>query len=193
VIGRVLLLSGDLFSGAAIADPGTDLITTGLPHGFVTGSRINLSGTLPSGLSSPDLWVIGDTATTFKVAGSLANAQSGASLPLGSAGASIIITEKELSIADSIQVLVNKEISAFPRQPLDAVGAANSSGLKPVAIYYTNTGSSFAYKHILITRGGTVTAGDSAGIDFSMLETLPLDQVIGSGDSKLLQLSLGAV
>jgi hypothetical protein len=193
VIGRIVLLSGALFSGTAVADPGTNLITTGLPHGLATGSRFSLAGTLPSGLDSPDLWAIVTSPTTFRVAGDLAEAQSNAFLPLGSTGSGLVVTEKALELSDSIPVLIKKEVTAFARQPLSDVGTANASGIKPVAINYTNIGSSFTYRHILITRGGSATAGDVTGIDFAMLESAAIEQVIGAGDSKLLQLSLGAV
>jgi len=81
---------------AVVADHTTDSFTLA-SHGFSTGDRITLSGSvLPTGLSAlatSDCYVIVLTANTFKVASSLANADAGTPMTFTSNGTSLNVVE----------------------------------------------------------------------------------------------------
>lgn len=67
-----------VFDGASAVDPSTDIITVGSNDWLHTGQAVVLSGSsLPTGLSAGTYYVIRISATTIKLASSLANAQNG--------------------------------------------------------------------------------------------------------------------
>lgn len=64
----------------------TNIITIAA-HGFVNGTKVaaTTSGVLPGGLSATNYWVIYVSATTIKLASSLANAEAGTAVDITSA------------------------------------------------------------------------------------------------------------
>jgi len=57
-------------------------------HGYITGTKINLTGgSLPTGLSATAYWVIKVDAATLKLATSLANAMAGTAVDITADGA----------------------------------------------------------------------------------------------------------
>jgi hypothetical protein len=65
-------------SSAAVVSAANDTITY-TAHGYVTGTKVAAStaGTLPTGLSATNYWVVKVDANTLKLASSLANAEAG--------------------------------------------------------------------------------------------------------------------
>lgn len=75
-------------AGTFTADASTDTCTKS-SHGFTTGIKVQFTttGTLPAGLSlATDYYLIVLTASTFKVASSLANAQAGTAIDITDSG-----------------------------------------------------------------------------------------------------------
>jgi hypothetical protein len=78
----------------------SDLLTTTAPHGYITGDVVRVgAATFPTGLDSSTLYyVIYDSATTFKLATSSANATAGTAIDITSAGVGVCVEGPCLSL-----------------------------------------------------------------------------------------------
>lgn len=88
--------------------PGTDVITTAA-HSFVTGMKLALtinSGSLPTGLTTTNYWVIRTSATQFQLAASYADAIAGTAVDFtdyGDEGKTATFTPATLSATFTLQ------------------------------------------------------------------------------------------
>lgn len=181
------LLSGDLQIGVGYtANPSTDQFTTVAAHKLVTGSRIRLvDGVLPTPMvANADYFAIFVTATTFKLATSLANAIAATAVDLSDAGSGVLtFAEQALLPIDPLSVLVNKEVqhpSWTSRLLVDNLGASiavNGTAETPAKnIAIANTGATdLSFGHYLFiesTVAGTAVLGSIPAAGYA-LETQP--------------------
>jgi hypothetical protein len=171
--GYMTLLGGNLATGLAYtADSSTTQLTTATAHGLVTGSRIRLvGGTLPTPLlANTDYFAIVSTSNVFKLALTLADAESSTSIDLTDGGSgALTFAEQALVSTDSLAVLINKEVihpSWATRALIDNLGAAaNVAGIaeKPTkTLGVSNTSATvLSYQHYLFIES---TAGSTANI-----------------------------
>jgi hypothetical protein len=188
IFGYLILLKGDLLINASVSvDIATNKFTTASPHGLVVGSRIRVAGsTLPAPTAEYDeYYVIPTSATDFKIADTLANAQAGAAIDLTTAGSGVFINEQTLSFYDPPAVLINKELPAvggYQRLIIENLGAS-LLGYATVfratkTVSFINTGTAnILHRHVLVARGGNASAGDATGIVSIDLLSEPADQV----------------
>jgi hypothetical protein len=191
------LLSDNLTVGLAYtANPTTNIFTTATAHKLVTGSRIRLvDGVLPTPMvANADYFAIFVTATTFKLATNLADADAGLAVDLSDAGSgALTFTEQALLGIDPLSVLVNKEISHpswTSRLLVDNLGAAigmNGAAETPAKnIVIANTGAvDLIFRHYLfiesIVAGTAVLGNVPAGAGYA-LETNSNVVTIAVGD-----------
>ena len=78
----------------------SDLLTTTAAHGYITGDQVRVgASSFPAGLDSSTLYyVIYDSATTFKLATSSANATAGTAIDITSAGSGVCVEGPCLSL-----------------------------------------------------------------------------------------------
>jgi hypothetical protein len=195
IFGYLILLKGDLLTNAsASVDIVTNKFTTASPHGLVVGSRIRVAGsTLPAPTAEYDeYYVIPTSATDFKIADTLDNAQAGTAIDTTTAGSGVLINEQYLSIYDPPEVLINKELAAvggYQRLLISDLGAdypAFGAAYRATkTISFVNTGASnILHQHVLIARGASASVGDAAGIVAIDLLTEPVDQVTLPGQQR---------
>lgn len=202
-IAQLILLSGLLQTGLGfIADADTNQFTLTVPHGMVTGSRFRVSstGTLPSPLVlATDYFVISTSATTFRLATTLANATSNTFIDLTDAGAgTLTLDEQVLNQSDSPSVLTNKEltsISGYARMALTNLGTAtivSSNAQKPVKnVLLTNNGvADINYKQIMVAFGANSTIGSATGITSYQLTNEPAIVVTPAGQSRTIAVTM---
>ena len=190
------LLSGTLATGVTYtANATSNEFTTAAAHKLVTGSRIRLvGGVLPTPMvANADYFTIFATATTFRLATSLANAIAGTGVDLTDAGSgALTFAEQALLAIDPLSVLVNKEISHpswTSRLLVDnlgvavAVSGAAETPAKNIAI--ANTGSTaLSFGHYLFiesTAAGTAVLGSVPAAGY-VLDTQPNVVTISVGD-----------
>lgn len=86
------------FDGASAVDPSTNLITVESNNWLHTGQAVALTGSaLPTGLSATTYYVIRISATTIKLASSLANAQNGTVVDITADGSGTCTLTKTLT------------------------------------------------------------------------------------------------
>jgi hypothetical protein len=175
-IGYAILLKPDLALGLGMTvNPATDMITTTTAHGLFTGSRVRIASTttLPTPLSAAtDYYAIVASPTTLLLADTLAHAQSSTQINLVDAGSgTLTLNEQQVTSADSIQVLVNKELTnanGYARMPLTNTGAASlvaGNGEKNTTVVFTNNGAAnIDYISTLVAFGASNAIGSTAGI-----------------------------
>jgi hypothetical protein len=202
-----LLLDNALQTNLSVtANPATNTFTSVVPHKLVTGSRVRVAAAagggnfVPTGLSSSvDVFVIRDTATAFRVAATLADAQSGTEIDFTDAGQGVVINEQQLIADDPLAVLINHELPStspgYATRPASTVGV---SSLTPTlarkdcsAISLSPSGGSLAYRHLLILSGASSTVGQISG-QVEKLFTEPALVTINNGESKVIVLELQA-
>lgn len=202
---RLLLISGTLATGLGFtANSTTNELTTSSAHGLVTGSRVRVAATttVPTPLSAAtDYYAIVTATTTLKLATTLANALAATEIDLSDTGTgTLTLNEQELTGADSIAVLVNKELPAtggYARMAISDVGAASivsSNGEKPPKVVtFTNSGgSNIDYKHHLVAYGAGTTVGSATGITAYALKTEASTQTTVPGQTRAITLNLRA-
>lgn len=191
--GYMTLLKGNLTTGLGYTvNVGTNELTTATAHGLVTGSRIRfVGGTLPTPLlANTDYYAIVSSTTIFIVSATL----GGSAIDLIDAGAgALTLTEQVLTAADSLAVLVNKEISHpswTGRTLINNLGAAvvaSGAAEKPTKTLSVanNDATALSYQHYLFiesTAGSTANLGDvPVGAGF-ILSSESAIQTIGVGD-----------
>lgn len=119
------------FNAATGVNTGTDVITTALAHGYVTGTLVRLTtgGTLPTGLlAATDYYVINLTATTLQLASSYANALSGIPVNItatGSGTVTIVLFDTNLYIGNSTTAYETpyRYAHVFNNDPNNEIGA----------------------------------------------------------------------
>jgi hypothetical protein len=205
-IGRVILLKGDLALGLGLtANATTDELTTATAHGLVSGSRVRIasSGTIPAPLAATvDYFAIVTGASTLKLATTLANATANTSINLTDAGSGVLtLNEQTLTAADSVAVLINKELNGagYARLAIDNLGAATIIGVNgekpPKVLSFTNSGAAnLDYRHYLIAFGASGVVGDVAGVTDAVLvsEVSTVTTIPGQQRNITLNLRLGA-
>ena len=201
-IGYVILLKADLSSGLGVtADTSTGVFTTASAHKLVTGSRVRIASTsaIPSPLSATtDYYAIVTAATTFKLALSLANALSNTAISLTDAGTgTLTLNEQSVTSADSIAVLVNKELAAgsgYSRLPITNAGVStivSGNAEKTVTATFTNSGSTnIDYIAALVAIGIGSTIGSVAGITSYSLATETAAQSTSPGQTRAISVVL---
>ena len=203
--GYMTLLSGALSLGVSYTvNSSTGTFTTGTAHALVTGSRIRMvGGTVPSPLvANTDYFVIKTSATSFKLADTLASTDTNTSIVLTDAGSgALTYSEQALTVADPLTVLVNKEIvhpSWTSRALLADLGnAVNNAGVaeKPIkSITISNSSAQpIDYLHYLTIESATASAIGSSPIGIGyLLSTEPSNQTVLSGNSRIVSLKLKA-
>ena len=194
-IGHLTLIDNTLLSSAVFtADAPTDVLTFTVATQLVTGSRIRLTSTttLPGGtLSSTDYFVIYLTATTIKLATTLANAMAGTALNITDSGSgTLTANEQALTVNDSLAAIVSHEIisaAISPRRPITNVGVStivNGDAQKtPWITAITNsTNANIVFGYKLVVFGGTGAIGDSSVGTF-MLQQEVLTIASGAANS----------
>ena len=199
---RLLLLSGTLATGLGFtANSTTNELTTSSSHSLVTGSRVRVASTttVPTPLSAAtDYYAIVTTTTTLKLATTLANALAATEIDLTDTGTgTLTLNEQELTCADSITVLVNKELPAtggYARIAIANIDAAGSTGEKPpVVLTITNSGgSNIDYKHHLVAYGANTTVGSATGITAYALATEASTQTTVPGQTRAITVNMRA-
>jgi hypothetical protein len=178
-IGHATLLKGDLTLNLGVSVNASAGEFTASGHGFVTGSRVTVAGTtLPTPLvASTDYYAIRISASTIKLATTLANAIAGTFIALSDAGSAVQLNEQRLVATDRLEVLLNKEISHpnFPnRRAITNVGAASINASTGVAEKEPNSfllsitsATSLQFRHVLLLLGAGVssTLGSATGVD----------------------------
>ena len=191
--GYMTLLKGDLTTGLSyVANATTNALTTATAHYLTTGSRIRLvGGVLPTPLlANTDYFAIVSSPTALTLAATL----GGTAIDLTDAGSgALTLAEQALTAADSLAVLINKEISHpswTARSVVDNLGAAVAvAGVaeKPQkTLSVTNSSAAtLSYQHYLFiesTAGTTAALGNvPAGAGF-ILSSEPNAQNIAAGD-----------
>jgi hypothetical protein len=182
------------------ADAPSNLITFTTAQPFQTGARVRVTatGTLPTPLTAAaDYFIIRSTATTFKLATTLAAAIAGTEINLIDGGSGTLnLNEQALLKSDPIAVLLSKEYAAFPgytaRYPIADVGAAtivSGRAQKSATFSITNNGTvDILIGHYLLIRGGTSAIGNLTG--GYGLETLANPMAISVGEAKGINLLL---
>jgi hypothetical protein len=175
-IGHVILIKPDLVLGLGVtANAAANTIVTTTAHGLVTGSRVRIASTttVPTPLSaSTDYYAIVSNPTTLTLADTLAHALSNTPIDLTDAGTGMLtLNEQQVTSADSIQVLVNKELTnanGYARMPLTNTGAASlvaGNGEKNTTVVFTNNGAvNIDYISTLVAFGASNAIGSTAGI-----------------------------
>ena len=194
-IGHLTLIDNTLLAGAVFtADAPTDVLTFTVATQLVTGSRIRLTSTttLPGGtLSNTDYHVIYLTATTIKLAATLANAIAGTAINITDSGSgTLTANEQALTVNDSLAAIVSHEIisaAISPRRAITDVGAStivNGDAQKtPWITAITNsTNANIVFGYKLVVFGGTGAIGDSSVGTF-MLQQEALTIASGAANS----------
>lgn len=201
-IGYIILLKADLSLGLGVtANASTSVFTTTSAHQLVTGSRIRIAstGTVPSPLSaSTDYYAIVTGPTTLKLALTLANAQASTAIALTDAGTgTLTLNEQVVTAADSIAVLVNKELPAaggYSRLAISNTGAAtivSGNGEKTVTAAFTNSGgTNIDYIAALVAFGISSTVGSVAGVTRYSLATETAVQSTTPGQTRAITIAL---
>lgn len=204
-IGYLILLSGQLLSGASGSiNIAADTIATAAPHGLAIGSRIRFGGVLPIGfLGTQDYFAVPTSATAFRVAANLANAQALPAVPIDLTAASAILINEQLVIAtDPINVLINKELppaNGYQRLAIanldPAVITSPTTADHPaITLSITNTGTTqMSHRYEVVTKGGTATVGSTAGILAMDVLAYPADQTTAPSQVRDFVITLGAV
>jgi microcystin-dependent protein len=146
------------FDGASAVDPSTDTITVPSNESLITGQAVALTGSsLPTGLSAQTYYVIRISATSVKLASSLANAQNGTAVDITADGSGTCTLTQTLT-SRSIGATGGEEAHAMSSTELLAhTHAVNDVGVSG----NTGTGSSGAASN----KGDTVsesTGGNAA-------------------------------
>ena len=194
-VGHLTLIDNILLAGAVFtADAPTDVLTFAVATTLVTGSRIRLvsTTTLPGGaLSNTDYYVIYLTATTIKLATTLANAIAGTALNITDSGSGTLTANEQALIAtDSLAAIVAHEVisaAISPRRPITNVGVStivNGDAQKtPWITAITNsTNANIVFGYKLVVFGGTGAIGDSSVGTF-MLQQEALTIASGAANS----------
>ena len=204
-IGRVILLRGTLALGLTLTvNAATNELTTATAHGLVTGSRVRVASTttVPTPLSATtDYYAIVTSPTVIKLAATLTDALSATAIDLTDVGTgTVTLNEQDVTAADSIAVLVNKELPStggYSRLAIDNVGAATvvgTNGEKPAkTVVFTNSGTAnIEYKHHLIAFGASSTIGSSSGVTAYFLATETAIQSTVPGQTRSITLNMRA-
>lgn len=207
-IGYIALISPNTFTGNYTFNQSTDIFTTSVNHGLVTGSRIRLSvsgGTLPapdSGIvnSITDYFCIKESNTTFKIARTLAEANSNTPITFSDAGSGTqTVTEQPLNASqnnpDPLSVVLNKELSSgggySSRIPMTDVGNAsllNGEVVKNISFILTGDVTGYTYRYYQLILGGSGTIGNTSGTQ-SFLIAENTNVLINSGSSRYVLLN----
>lgn len=195
IVGHLTLIDNTLLTSAVFtADATTDVLTFAVATQMVTGSRIRLTSTttLPGGaLSNTDYHVIYLTATTIKLAATLANAIAGTALNITDAGSgTMTANEQALTTNDSLAAIVSHEIisaAISPRRAITDLGVStivNGDAQKtPWITAITNsTNANIVFGYKLVVFGGTGAIGDSSVGTF-MLQQEALTIASGAANS----------
>ena len=174
-IGHLTLIDNVLLTSAAFtADASTDVLTFSVATKLVTGSRIRVNSTftLPGGaLSNTDYYVIRLSATTIRLAATLANSLAGTALNLTDSGAGVLTAnEQALTVNDSLAAIVAHEIisaAISPRRAITDVGVStivNGDAQKTpwITSIVNSTNANIAFGYKLVVFGGTGAVGDSS-------------------------------
>lgn len=193
IIRHVALLNSSLQLNVAFsANATSNVLTFTVAQPFQTGGRIRVASTatLPTPLvAGVDYFVIRLTATTFKLATTLANAIGATEIDLMDAGGGTLTAiEQALIRTDPIAVLLSKEYASFPgytaRLPVTDVGPALivlAKAQKSKTINITNSGTvDITIGYCLIIRGGSATIGDAvmAGSGLEIFSS-PMAVIVG--------------
>jgi hypothetical protein len=201
-IGYIILLKAALATGLGVtANSSTGVFTTASAHGLVTGSRVRIAstGTVPSPLSATtDYYAIVSSTTTLRLAATLADTQSSTAIALTDAGSgSLTLNERPLTAADSIAVLVNKELASgggYSRLPIANAGAAtivSGNGEKSITATFTNSGStSIDYIAALVAFGIGSAVGSVAGATSYSLATETVAQSTAPGQTRAITVAM---
>lgn len=196
LIRHIALLTSSLQLNVAFsANATSNVLTFTVAQPFQTGGRIRVASTatLPTPLvAGADYFVIRLTATTFKLATTLANAIGAIEIDLMDAGGGTLTAiEQALIRTDPIAVMLSKEYASFPgytaRFPITNAGPAIivlAKAQKSQTINITNSGTvNIEIGHCLIIRGGSATIGDAI-MGGSGLEPLASPMLIAVGETK---------
>jgi microcystin-dependent protein len=131
------------FDGASAVDPSTDTITVASNESLITGQAVALTGSsLPTGLSAQTYYVIRISATSVKLASSLANAQNGTAVDItadGSGACALTQTLASRTIGatggEETHAMSSTELLAHVHTQVAVANSANSgtgsSGVAP--------------------------------------------------------------
>ncbi len=200
-VGRIALLSANLSLNLGFtANASTDVLSTASAHLMVTGSRfrvVSSGGTVPGGLTAGvDYFAIVTGGSTVKAAATLADALAATAINLTDTGSgTLTLNEQALTVEDTIEVLVNKEVTHpvwTSRAALASLGASTLVGENaekaPHTVSINNTdASTLAFKYILYLMGSSASAtiGDTT-CDYFYLSTEASTQSIVTGETKAL-------
>lgn len=201
-IGYIILLKADLSSGLGVTGvASTGVFTTASVHKLVTGSRVRIASTatVPSPLSATtDYYTIVTSTASLKLALTLTDALASTAIALIDAGSgTLTLNEQSVTAADSIAVLVNKELAAvggYSRLPITNAGSATifgGNGEKTVTATLTNNGSvSIDYIAALVAFGISSAVGSVAGVTSYSLATETSTQTTTPGQTRAISLAL---
>jgi plastocyanin len=187
IIGYIALINGNTFTSTTTLDSATGLFTTPTANLYVTGTRIRLTnsgGALPgvsSGAAintSTDYFVTmnaGTSATTYRLARTLADAQAGTTIAWANNGTGThTVTEQQLNATatnpDPLNVVLSKELpnagGYSARIPINNIGAAqivNNRAEKNITFTLTGDSTGYIYRYYQIIMGGTSAIGNTTG------------------------------
>lgn len=200
-IRHVALLNSDLrLNQAFTADAPTNTLTLAAAQYLQTGARVRVTatGTLPSPLTAAvDYFAIRISATTFKLAATLAAAIAGTEINIIDGGSGTLnLNEQALLRTDPIAVLLSHEYASRPgytsRFSIADVGAAamvSGQAQKSAQFAISNQGmADMLIGYYLLIRGGTAAIGNLTG--GYGLETLANPMAIAVGEAKGINLLL---
>jgi len=203
-VGRITILSGSTFSGDVTVTPATDLITTAVPHGLVTGSRVRVAATVTAPaplLTTTDYYAIVVSTTTLKLAPDIDDALGNVPINIVDAGSGTIsITEQVLTVNETQAVLLNKEVvhAGYTARPLITdVGAAvvlgNGAQKLPILASIVNSGgTSLTFRYALLLFGSSVSAtiGSATGIESQSPVDFGSNTTVAAGDGRVFEITL---
>jgi hypothetical protein len=142
------------------ANVSTNVLTTATPHGLLSGSRIKLlTGTPPAPLAlNVEYYAIVFSFTSFALATTIANSQSGIGIDITTAGAGTLTLSRAFTNSDTLPILVSKEISHpnwLSRKPVSDLGVSTSTGIiaqkppKRIEIANTNPTLPIQFRYLL--------------------------------------------
>ena len=185
-IGHIALIQNLTFTGICTLDFTTDIWTSLVTNLFVVGNRIRISnsgGTLPGVVSGAaivsftDYFTIPVTATTFRLARSLAEAQAGTPIPIDFANSGTgtqTITEQILNATalnpDPLNVVLSKELPVGggynTRQAVMSLGASvivSNRAEKNITFTLTGDATGYVYRFYQLILNGSATIGNQSG------------------------------
>lgn len=201
-IAHVILLKPTLaLSLGVTANATTGVFTTASAHGLVTGSRVRVASTaaIPSPLSATtDYYAIVLSPTTLKLAATLADAIAIVEIALTDTGTgTLTLNEQAVTAADSIEVLINKELPAtggYARMPITNAGAASlvsGNAQKSVTTTFTNSSATnIDYIATLVAFGIGSTVGSTAGTTRYSLAVETTAQTTAPGQTRAISSAL---